>query len=960
MDRNGVLKRFPVQVALAALGVYLVTLSRGVTVYSLDLTAKVAGWGCQPMTSQPLYWLLTLPLRWLPAGWIPLALNILSAVCAAITLGLLAATLELAAWERPLATLRGWRGRLPLVLGVVVCGLEFNFWQAATQATGEALQLLVLAAAIWCLFKYRVTRELRWMRLGAFIWGVGMVENWMMLVALPLFMASVLALLVSLFWLGELRVFKVRDLAGLALAGLSGFSLFALLPTVNGLSPDSPLSLGGEWWMALKNFKGLVFTVYVGFWRGQPLAVLVVLVYFFLPGLPLLPALIRLRDDARQNLSALPRYLAWIVPALRAALLLGCLWLTFDPTIGLRQILRERISVSVPLLSFDYLVGLSAGFLAGNLLLALVGRRGRHHPGNPAIRRVLSAVSAPVFTVLLVLVTLGLLLHHTAAIMLPNRQPLTQFGKLALNGLPPGGGIVLGDEPLRVLSFQAAAAEQHQGRAWPAVNTELVPNFAYRRWLASRFPGKWTAGTNQGTMPELEILKLLDSLAKSNRVFYLHPSFGVFFESFYAEQEGLVRELKKYSDRSVTTHALTAEAIARTEDFWSAAAPQLEAIRKTCAADKPGQQGFAGAVYSRLYLKPVAPVQSHLLAGWYAVALNDWGVQLQRAGKLDAAQKRFETALALNEDNTAARINLRCNHSLLAGLAQNLSDVPALSAEFGSLQQLCRFLLGFGPVDDPSFCHLLGSIFRAARLPRQAMQQFERARTMVPGNPAPQLALAELYALWGFEEKAQKIIDHIRREQPASVLKTNYVNADLRLLEAELWLSKTNVTSARNSLQSALTDYPGDPQIENRILKAYLGFGDLTNALRLIDTQLARRPNDVEKLNLQATLLIQARRSSEAIGVLDHVLTLTNLPAAQVNHAVAHLAAGNYTAAESEYHELEKAGVLPEQVSYGLSAIAEHRQDTNAARHYLQLCLTQCTPGTKFWLLVSAHLKSLE
>ena len=64
-----ILSRFPVQTALAALFVYALTLSHGVTLASLPLTAQVAGWDSQPMNSQPLFLLLTLPLRLLPAGW---------------------------------------------------------------------------------------------------------------------------------------------------------------------------------------------------------------------------------------------------------------------------------------------------------------------------------------------------------------------------------------------------------------------------------------------------------------------------------------------------------------------------------------------------------------------------------------------------------------------------------------------------------------------------------------------------------------------------------------------------------------------------------------------------------------------------------------------------------------------------------------------------------------------------
>ena len=84
-------RRFPLRVALGTLGLYGLTLSHGVTLQSLALTAKVAGWDWHPMSSQPLVWLLTLPLRLLPAAWAALGLNLFSAVCGAVTLGLLAA-----------------------------------------------------------------------------------------------------------------------------------------------------------------------------------------------------------------------------------------------------------------------------------------------------------------------------------------------------------------------------------------------------------------------------------------------------------------------------------------------------------------------------------------------------------------------------------------------------------------------------------------------------------------------------------------------------------------------------------------------------------------------------------------------------------------------------------------------------------------------------------------------------
>ena len=54
-------RRIPRQVALGALLLYGLTVSHGVTLDNLPLTAKIAGWDEMPMVGQPLLWLLTLP-----------------------------------------------------------------------------------------------------------------------------------------------------------------------------------------------------------------------------------------------------------------------------------------------------------------------------------------------------------------------------------------------------------------------------------------------------------------------------------------------------------------------------------------------------------------------------------------------------------------------------------------------------------------------------------------------------------------------------------------------------------------------------------------------------------------------------------------------------------------------------------------------------------------------------------
>ncbi len=241
------IRRFPVQVAIGALLIYAVTLSHGVTMNSLLLAAKVAGWDWTPMVGQPLLWLVTLPLRLLPAAWVPPCLNLFSATTAALTLGLLARTVQLLPWDRPWDDANRGAGALPVLLACAVCGLEFSFLQEATAATGEMLDMLLLAAALWLMLEYRVRRESRWLDAAVFIWGLGMAENWLMLLALPFFVCGVIWLL-GLRFLLDRRIEEKMDadepklqwiliipaefLAAAGRAGTGG--IFSLRPSATG------------------------------------------------------------------------------------------------------------------------------------------------------------------------------------------------------------------------------------------------------------------------------------------------------------------------------------------------------------------------------------------------------------------------------------------------------------------------------------------------------------------------------------------------------------------------------------------------------------------------------------------------------------------------------------------------------------------------------------------------------
>jgi hypothetical protein len=191
----------PWALAAAALIVFLVTLNQWVSLGSLPLVAKVAGWDWVLPHQSPLFFALTYPLRWLPISIQPVALNVLSAVLAALTLALLARSVMLLPHDRTHEQRQRERSEfsllsipgawLPPVFAVLVCGLQLTFWEHAAVATGEMLDLVVFAYVIRCLLEYRIDPRDSWLYRFAFVYGLGVTNNWAMIGFFPLFAIAV-------------------------------------------------------------------------------------------------------------------------------------------------------------------------------------------------------------------------------------------------------------------------------------------------------------------------------------------------------------------------------------------------------------------------------------------------------------------------------------------------------------------------------------------------------------------------------------------------------------------------------------------------------------------------------------------------------------------------------------------------------------------------------------------------
>ncbi|MGH7989890.1 MAG: protein O-mannosyl-transferase family, partial [Limisphaerales bacterium] len=234
----------PWLLAAAAFAIYCLTLNHWVSLFNLGTVAKISGWTWQPEVTNPISFLVTHPFRWLPAVAIPIALNIFSAVCAALTLGLLARSIAILPHDRTDAqrsrersvfsflTIRSaW---LPPVLAVAACGWEMTFWEQATNYTGEMFDLLLFAFVIWSLLEYRIDEREGRLFLAALVYGAGMADDWAMVGFFPLFIGAVV-------WIRGLSFFNARFLTRMMLFGFLGVLFYLLLPTLAVFSHKMPV-----------------------------------------------------------------------------------------------------------------------------------------------------------------------------------------------------------------------------------------------------------------------------------------------------------------------------------------------------------------------------------------------------------------------------------------------------------------------------------------------------------------------------------------------------------------------------------------------------------------------------------------------------------------------------------------------------------------------------------------------
>jgi tetratricopeptide (TPR) repeat protein len=936
--------------------VYWGTLNRGVTLLNIGQVARVAGWSWQPQIMTPLTLLLTLPFHFLSAVKIPVAMNVLSSVCAAAALLVLARTVAILPHDRTLlertrersdfSFLTGWISLIPPVAAVIFAGFQLGFWENATNFSGESFSTLWFAVILWQLLEYRLDEREGRLYFAALLYGAGMVENWGLIGFFPLFLAMII-------WLRGTSFFHLGFLVPLVLCGFGGFLslLVVAIPVAARCTGAYSVGIWDAIHFNLRNDWQVIRLLGSSDLRHN-LALIALT--------SLLPALFmsfrwssRFGDSSRLG-ATLVNYVMHLVNVF----ILGVLvWVTFDPPFSPSRLLSE-LGVRSTALPFYYVIAICIGYYSGYFLL-LFGRNpgpsrrgGRREPVVPeSLLWICPMVLAGELAALAI--GAGLLIYKNAPVLAAmTGDSLRTFGQFSAQQLPPEGAILLCDSddphqdiPLRAFAVQAELSREGRAQKYPVVDTRALQFSPYHHYLHQRFPAVWPefSATNDFTLvAPAQVLNLLDRLSRSNNLSYLNPSFGYFFEHFYQEPHGLVYAMKPLPADTLIPPPLSTNLAAENDVFWQQVVAQDgPAIRKAMTPANPALQGgVIGWFMAHLHVLPAANADALAVGTYYSKSLDALGVQVQRAGDLDRAGAYFTWAQEFNSNNVVAAVNLSFNKALHLGSATAVDPARANADQFGKYRGWDEVLSANGPFDETSFCFGLGCWMVQNHLSHQAAALFDRVRHLAPENLATRLFLAQIYIFNHQPDLAMQAL-HDPLTRPFRFALTDANSTELNELAAAAHFQKNEIADGVALLEQEMARHPDDQKLLLTAAQTFNVLGLHTNALKAINRRLNQTPDDPDWLFGKGLVSLQAGAYDEAAAALSRLLEIqTNNPNALFDRAIAYFHGDRLDASRADLLRLQAAYATNTQVAYDLGEIAWRQHQTNEAIRNYRIYLT--------------------
>jgi tetratricopeptide (TPR) repeat protein len=940
-------RRLPWLFGMLMLGVYALTLNHWVSSDSVSLVANLEGLNLSAGLAGPVTYALTYPFGWLPAEWIPLAVNLSTAICAALSLALLVRSVALLPHNLEKVKVRRRRRSPPRILTIrtawippllagLVCGLQLSFWQNAITATGEMLNLLMFAFVVRCFMEFHYSRKDRWLLAGSLVYGLAVANDWAMAAFLPAFFVA-LVWIKRIFVFNEAflkrllkhpRSFRWRLLWQIPGCFLLGLSIFLLLPTLASQSGMAHL----DFWPALKQSLHTYRAALTHFPRQvlvtsclvsvMPLFLIGIRFYQFVAGF----------NRLNFVLGSIFFNVAY------GFFLLLCVWTMFDSPVSPR-----RLGLGLASLPFYFLGALSIGYFVGHFLL--IAEIQQEAPKRKRRRRTVQLQSdirrrqlqAAVLwskrtilagvTILAIGIPTALVCKNLPVIAIKRTDPCGEYITQVEQALPPDGGVVIGTDAFRLAYLETALIRDGRQISYLLLNIEgLEQSPDYLRFVKASNPGfnldfNLPDPADPGQRREIP-MALLRALSGSHAIYSLLPAprNDPIAEFFYFQPRGLIAELRRFQVDRAFADPTPPEVIKENEDFWRDFAtrqfPELNPLIN------PPQPKLTFSLYHRfvntLRFWPEADRSAVLAGEFYAIALNDWGVELQGEGRFPEAKDCFAQALELNAHNNAAQINQKFNADYLANRQETMQR-PLETAKSMNEYRDWRHVVRDGAVDDPNFCYMLGAIMADNHLARPAIAQLQRVRELSPSRLDTYLSLGRLFDTCG-----------------------DFTN-ELLAANEMLAISPTN-TSAWFMKASALAE-----------LKNY------STAITLLDQVLALSPGNSMALLLKANAYVALTNAAPAIQIFDQVLAAEpgNIRAL-LGRGAARRQQGDLAAAWQDFSVIVKTSTNAFPAYLNLAEIADAQTNHPAAITNYELFLKYAPPNLREVARVEKRLQDLQ
>ena len=840
------------------LALYLITLDRRISLENLQQVSSLDNLTWLAELSRAFSFLVTYPFHWLPAAWIPTAINLFAAICAALSLALLARCVALLPHDRTqeerernhnkqafLATRSAW---LPPVLAVLACGLQITFWENSIADTDEMINLLLFAYLVRCLLEFRISRKESWLLKFAFVNGLAVANNWAMMLFLPFFVVAVLWItdFTSCFtpqfvarFLRE-RKLDLRRPCWMFACWLAGCLIFLLPPFLTAHSSENPVAF----WVGLKFAAHNYYVLLTAFPAKTALLLCLTSV------LPVFYLGIRWG----QMLDMVSRWDGWAIRTafhfVNAFFLIMCLWGALDSPFSPRH--RQP---AFPCLPLYFLSALSIGYFSGCFLLVFGPRLERFWRPPQRLDPFLNMVSIGAMWVLLLAMPAVLVYKNLPDILKRKQDPLAAYFDLLERTMPPKGAVILSEQSVQLQYLEATLIGRGRSADYLLIDTSLLRRFPnYAKFVASKYAafilGGALAGEPAKNTGPFAIARWVEELARAREIYALHAYTGPVAESFFTEQHGLFFRLQPYSEYVTEAPAPSPALIATNQDFWRSVRQEQFSALFQRLQPPPGNPRWE-ALLQAAHIHP-QPDHPALLAGeYYSMALNSWGVELQKSGMLAEASECFQQALPMSSANMPALLNLECNQALQAHEKLTLNAYRQVEDEFTRSRDWDESLRRDGPTDSPDGRYRLGVLLAQYQLRREAIQQFQRALALAPDSAEPHLRLAELYLTLGDNTnslvEAGRALEIPPQQTRALVLQglafvqmqkfyqaipplnealnqdTN--NTDARLARAVAYLNVDKLQAAREDYQEVLRAVP-------KTYPAYYGLADIAYQMK--------------------------------------------------------------------------------------------------------------------------------